>query len=134
MSKTRKNLSNQVKTKIRRKQSKRLQKLYKDPENVWGKNKNLEKFWYKLASGNEVLLIYNNDEIENYTMPKTKIAASKKYRELLNNNNIKAIITSAMSSDTYESLYKRVKNNSPNEIIKNYKKYLINLGDKEWYL
>lgn len=134
MTKTRKKLSNQVKTKIRRKQSKRLQKLYKDPENVWGKNKNLEKFWYKLASGNEVFLIYNNDEIENYTMPKTKIAASKKYRELLNNNNIKAIITSAMSSDTYESLYKRVKNKSPNEIIKNYKKYLINLGDKEWYL
>jgi len=133
MSKTRKNLLfNKIKT--IRKQSKRLQKLYKDPENIWGKNKKLEKFWHKLASGNTVILIYNNDNKEMYSMPKTKNAASKKYRELLNDNNIKVIITSAMSSDTYESLYKRVKNKSPNEIIQNYKKYLIKFRDKEWYL
>ena len=68
-------------------------------------------------------------------MPKTKNAAHKKYIELLNNNEIKAIITSAQSSDTYEALYKRVKNKSPQEIIKNYKKYLLNnSGEKEYYL
>ena len=41
-----------------------------------------------------------------------------------------------MSSDTYESLYKKVKNKTPEEIIKNYKKYLTNFGkgDKTWYL
>ena len=41
-----------------------------------------------------------------------------------------------MSSDTYEALYKRVKGITPDEIIKNYKKYLTNYGkgDKNWYL
>ena len=56
--------------------------------------------------------------------------------ELENDSNIKALITSAMSSDAYEALYKRVKNKTPNEMIKNYKKYLLNYGkgDKNWYL
>ena len=101
----------------------------------WGKNPKLEKFWRELASGKKVIIVYNNDKIENYNMPKTKNAAHKKYIELLNNNEIKAIITSAQSSDTYEALYKRVKNKSPQEIIKNYKKYLLNnSGEKEYYL
>ena len=69
-------------------------------------------------------------------MPKTRQAISNKYTELENDDNIKAIITSAQSSDTYESLYKKVKNKKPEEIIKNYKKYLTNYGnnDKNWYL
>ena len=103
---------------------------------AWGKNPKLEKFWRELASGKKVIIVYNNDKIENYNMPKTKNAAHKKYIELLNNNEIKAIITSGQSSDTYEALYKRVKNKSPQEIIKNYKKYLwqYESGEKEYYL
>ena len=56
--------------------------------------------------------------------------------ELENDSNIKALITSAMSSDAYEALYKRAKNKTPSEIIKNYKMYLLNYGkgDKNWYL
>ena len=102
----------------------------------WGKNPKLEKFWRELASGKKVIIVYNNDKIENYNMPKTKNAAHKKYIELLNNNEIKAIITSGQSSDIYEALYKRVKNKSPQEIIKNYKKYLwqYKSGEKEYYL
>ena len=102
-------------------------------ENIWGKNKNLEKFWRKLASGREVILVNKNDEKVNYKLPKTHPALGNKYRELEEDDNIKAIITSAQSSDIYESLYKRVKNKTPNEIIKNYKKYLIKDG-KTWYL
>jgi hypothetical protein len=77
--------------------------------NVWGKNKKLENFWRKLASGDKVILVYNNGKIVHYTLPKTQPAKKKKYIELENNKDIKAIITSAMSSDTYEALYKRVK-------------------------
>lgn len=122
--------------KSKTKKSKRLLKLEKDPESVWGKNKNLENFWRKLASGNKVILVYKNDKMVNYKLPKTQPAASNKYKELENDDNIKAIITSALSSDVYESLYKRVKNKTSQEIIKNYKKYLINYGkgDKNWYL
>jgi len=77
--------------------------------NVWGKNKKLENFWRKLASGDKVILVYNNGKIVHYTLPKTQPAKKKKYIELENNKDIKAIITSAMSSDIYEALYKRVK-------------------------
>lgn len=102
-------------------------------ENIWGKNKNLEKFWRKLASGREVILVNKNDEKVNYKLPKTHPALGNKYKELEEDDNIKAIITSGQSSDIYESLYKRVKNKTPKEIIKNYKKYLIKDG-KTWYL
>jgi hypothetical protein len=101
--------------------------------NVWGKNKKLEKFWRKLASGRHVILVNKNGEKSNYKLPKTHPALGNKYRELEEDNNIKAIITSTESSDVYESLYKRVKNKTPKEIIKNYKKYLIKDG-KTWYL
>ena len=119
-----------------KKKYKSILKLEKDPESVWGKNKNLEKFWTKLASGKELILIYNDNKVVNFKMPKTRQAISNKYTELENDENIKAIITSAQSSDTYESLYKKVKNKKPEEIIKNYKKYLTNYGnnDKNWYL
>lgn len=111
-------------------------KLDNDSKNVWGKNKNLEKFWRKLASGDKVIVVYTNGKIVDYTLPKTQPAKRKKYMELENDSNIKALITSAMSSDAYEALYKRAKNKTPNEIIKNYKKYLLNYGkgDKNWYL
>jgi len=103
---------------------------------IWGKNKKLENFWRKLASGDKVILVYNNGKIVHHATPKTQPAKQKKYIELENNKDIKAIITSAMSSDTYEALYKRVKDKKPDEIIKNYRKYLTNYGkgDKSWYL
>tara|TARA_B110000285_G_scaffold223769_1_gene279729 strand:- start:6630 stop:7145 length:516 start_codon:yes stop_codon:yes gene_type:complete len=121
---------------VKTKKSKRVLKLEKDPESVWGKNKKLEKFWRKLASGKEVILVYTNGKNENFKMPKTPSASSNKYKQLKNDDNIKAIITSAQSSDSYESLYKKVKNKTSHEVIKNYKKYLTNYGngDKSWYL
>jgi hypothetical protein len=122
------------KTKRRRTKRTRKRKIPTNTvENIWGKNKKLEKFWRKLASGREVILVNKNDEKTNYKLPKTHPALGNKYRELEEDDNIKAIITSAQSSDIYESLYKRVKNKTPKEIINNYKKYLIKDG-KTWYL
>ena len=111
-------------------------KLEIDTESVWGKNKKLEQFWGKLASGEELILVYTDDKKEKIIMPKTINAKIKKIEEFENDNDIKAIITSARSSDTYESLYKKVKNMTPDGVIKNYKKYLTNYGkgDKTWYL
>ena len=67
-------------------------------------------------------------------MPKAQPAASNKYKELEQDNTIKAIITSAQSSESYEGLYKRVKQKTPEEVVNKYNKYLINYGDKIWYL
>ena len=120
--------------------SKRWKKVDKtkklvDEDTVWGKNKKLENFWRKLALGEQVVVVYGDDK-KRLNMPKTRDARKNKYKELEDDKNVKAIITSAMSSDTYESLYKKVKNKTPEEIIKNYKKYLTNFGkgDKTWYL
>lgn len=131
-----KKFGNKTKSKSKRKISKRWRKVEKDSESAWGKNRKLEEFWRKLASGKEVVLVYENDKKQIYTMPKTHTAKSNKYKELENDNNIKAIITSAQSSDVYEALYKKVKNKTPQGILKNYRKYLINYGngDKSWYL
>ena len=48
-----------------------------DDANVWGKNKKLENFWRKLASGDKVILVYNNGKIVHYTLPKTQPAKQK---------------------------------------------------------
>lgn len=127
--------SNKNKSKTRKKYKRRIA-LKNATENIWGKNKKLEKFWRKLASGEQVILVYTNDKIANFIMPKKNHSKSNKYKELENDTKIKAIITSAQSSDSYESLYKRTKNKTPKEILKNYKKYLINYdkNDKSWYL
>ncbi len=116
--------------------TRKQRKVPSNESSIWGKNKKLENFWRKLASGDKVILVYNNCKIVHYTLPKTQPAKQKKYIDLENNKDIKAIITSAMSSDIYEALYKRVKGKTPDEIIKNYRKYLINYGkgDKSWYL
>lgn len=122
--------------KTKRKISKRWREVEKDPKSAWGKNKKLEDFWRKLASGKEVVIVYTNDKKETYTMPKTRKAASNKLKEFDNDTNIKAIITAAMSSDGYERLYKKASNKTPQDIINNYKKYLTNYGgdDKSWYI
>ena len=109
--------------------------LFNNQESVWGKNKNLEKFWQKLSTGTHVVLIYKDKPYNIISLPTSKIAYQKKLEEYENNPNIIAIITSAMSVDTYESLYKKVKDKTPDFVIKNYKKILTNYGkDKYWYL
>ena len=118
------------------KNSKHIKTKKSKSECVWGKNKNLEKFWEKLALGKQVIIILKNGETKKVSMPKTLEAIHNKYKVFENDDNIKVIITSAMSSDTYESLYKKAKNKSPDEVIKNYKKYLTSSrnNDKIWYL
>ena len=120
--------------KTERKTSKRWREVEKDPESAWGKNKKLEEFWRKLGSGKKVVLVYTNDKKESYTMPKTRKASSNKLKEFDNDNNIKAIITSAQSTDIYETLFKKHGNKTPNEIINNYKKYLTKIDEKLWSL
>jgi hypothetical protein len=119
--------------KRKRKKSQRTRRRKLSVGNIWGKNKKLERFWRKLASGREVILVNKNGKKNNYKLPKTHPALGNKYKELEEDDGIKAIITSAQSADVYEALYKRVKNKTPKEIIKNYKKYLTKDG-KTWYL
>lgn len=123
------------KTRKRSKSLKRRRNSQYD-DDIWGKNKKLEKLWRKLADSKMVILINKKGKMINFKLPKTHPALGNKLKELDNDDNIKAIITSASSSDVYESLYKKVKNKDPKIILKNYKKYFTNYGkgDKTWYL
>lgn len=114
---------------------KRKSKQTKDePEDVWGKNKKLEEFWRRLASGKEVVLQHKDGTIERYKMPTTLSASRKEFDKLKKDDDVKAIITSAQASDVYEALYDKTKGKTIQEIINNYKKYSRNIGDKVWYL
>ncbi len=60
--------------KRKRKKSQRTRRRKLSVGNIWGKNKKLERFWRKLASGREVILVNKNGKKNNYKLPKTKPA------------------------------------------------------------
>ena len=108
--------------------SKRLKALKKDQESVWGKNKLLEKFWQKLASGKEAVIIYTNGIHKITVLPSERKSRFVKFNEFDNNPEIKAVLISNQSTDSYELLYKKAKNKKVNEVIKNYKTYFKSSG------
>ena len=105
-----------------------------DPNTVWGKNPDLEKFWGDLASGKYVVLIYKDGTHKNVNLPKRW---TKKYQDIFvefdEDNNIVAVLSSNISQDAYEQyLYPKAKDKSVDYVIKNYKKYFkpITSGEK----
>ena len=64
------------KTRKRSKVSKRVLKMWNDPETVWGKNRELEAFWGDLSSGKSVVIIYKDKTHKYVNLPSIK---SKKY-------------------------------------------------------
>jgi hypothetical protein len=124
------------KTRKRTKVSKRVLEMWNDPETVWGKNKELEKFWGQLASGKKVVLIYKDKTHKYVNEPKR---FTKKHETMFNefkeDNNILAILSSPQSQDAYEQyLYPKAKDKSVNYVIEHYTKYFkpITAGEKLW--
>jgi hypothetical protein len=120
------------KTRKTRKVSKRVQALFDNPTSVWGKNKELEAFWQKLASGETVVLIYKDKTHKIEKLPKrgtTKLA--KAFEEFNEDDNIKAVLTSAQSQDSYELyLYPKAKDKTVAYVIENYTKYFKPFDNK----
>ena len=117
-------ISNKIK-KVSKKVSKRVLEMRNDPETVWSKNKELEKFWSDLASGKNVVVIYKNKTHKYVKVPNRY---TKKYKTFFtdfdNDSNILAILSSILSQDAYELyLYPKAKNKSVDYVIKNYTKY-----------
>jgi len=111
--------------KIIKKVSKRVLAMYKDPNTVWGKAKELEKFWSDLSSGKNVVIIYKDKSHKYITLPNRH---TKKYKsffsDLDNDPNILSVLSSNMSQDAYELyLYPKAKSQSVTNVIKNYTKY-----------
>jgi hypothetical protein len=98
-------------------------------ENIWGKNKPLEKFWRSLASGEKVVLIQKTGGHKILTMPTGKMAALKIFNTFDDDPNIVAVLSSNLSQDAYEVfLYPKAGDKSVEYVIKNYKKYFKSVG------
>ena len=117
-----------------RKVSKRVLEMWNNPESVWGKNPELEKFWGSLASGKKVVLIYKDKTHKHVNLPNI---TTKKYQttldEFQNDSNIVAILSSNQSQDAYEVfLYPKAKSKSVDYVIEHYSTYFKPLapGDK----
>jgi hypothetical protein len=117
-----------------RKVSKRVLKMWNDPETVWGKNPELEQFWSNLASEKYVVLIYRDKTHKYLNLPKR---GTKKYQtiytEFNEDTNIVAVLSSNLSQDAYEQhLYPKAKDKSVEYVIKHYDTYFkpIVSGDK----
>jgi hypothetical protein len=117
-----------------RKLSKRVLDMRKDPDSVWGKNPELERFWGDLASGKKVVIIYKDKSHKQVILPKR---TSKKYHSTLNafqeDPNVVAVLSSNASQDAYELfLYPKAKTKSVDYVIKHYTTYFKPLapGDK----
>lgn len=113
------------KNKTSKKVSKRLLEIWKDPDSVWGKNKPLELFWGNLANGKNVVVIYKNGKHKYVDMPPIKSQkVNAVYDEFDQDPDIEAVLSSSLSQDAYEVyLYPKAKSKTPEEVIRNYKKY-----------
>ena len=108
-----------------RKVSKRVLKMWNDPQTVWGKNPDLEHFWSSLASQKYVVLIYKDKTHKYLNLPKR---GTKKYQAIYadfdTDTNIVAVLSSNMSQDAYEQyLYPKAKDKTVEYVIKHYSKY-----------
>ena len=117
-----------------RKVSKRVLKMWNDPQTVWGKNPELEKFWSNLASEKCVVVIYKDKTHKYVNLPKRGTKKHQTiYTEFNEDTNILAVLSSNMSQDAYEQyLYPKAKDKSVEYVIKNYTRYFkpIVSGDK----
>jgi hypothetical protein len=103
-------------------------------ESVWGKNKPLEQFWRKLASGKKVVIIYRNAAAESrapslVSVPASKTAMKAFFDKCDADENIVAVLSSNMSQNAYEDfLYPKARDSTVQSVIDNYKKYFKSTG------
>lgn len=85
---------------------------------IRNKNKELYNFWLDLADTKHSVFIYKD---KSYKIIRKNIREEQEKAE--ENNNVIAILDSGPSFDAYRELYRKAKNKSVEEVIKNYKKY-----------
>ena len=114
---------NKKSTKKTRKLSKKKLGDFLSRDTIELKNRKLYKFWLDLADSKHSVFIYND---KSHKIIKKNIREEQEKAE--QNDNIIAILDSGPSFDSYRELYRKAKNKSVEEVIKNYKRY-FNEGD-----
>jgi len=89
-----------------------------DMDTIRNANKKLHKFWTDLADTKHSIFIYKN---KSYKIIRKNIREEQEKAE--DDTNVVAILDSGPSFDAYRELYRKAKNKSVEEVIKNYKKY-----------
>jgi hypothetical protein len=89
-----------------------------DMDTIRNANKKLHKFWMDLANTKHSIFIYKN---KSYKIIRKNIREEQEKAE--GDDNVIAILDSGPSFDAYRELYRKAKNKSVEEVIKNYKKY-----------
>jgi hypothetical protein len=89
-----------------------------DMDIIRNANKKLHKFWTDLADTKHSIFIYKN---KSYKIIRKNIREEQEKAD--DDNNVVAILDSGPSFDAYRELYRKAKNKSVEEVIKNYKKY-----------
>lgn len=114
---------------MKRGKSARLLKMEADPDSVWGKNKPLEKLWENMASGRNIVVIYDKGNHKILDVPRGKMAIRAFYDSFDEDSKVVAVLSSNMSQDAYEVyLYPKAKDNSVEYVIKNYTKFFKPFG------
>ena len=93
-------------------------------------HKNLASFWHELATGNMIALVMADG-----TIKRIRKNINKVWKESEENDDVEAVITSAMSWDTFERLEERSNGLSPTKLLQNYKKYFNKkrvMTSKDW--
>ena len=118
--------------KQRRGKSARVVAMEADPTTVWGKNKPLERFWRKLASGEKAVIIYTTSASRPPTIvnvPTGNTAMKAFYDKCDADPNIVAVLSSNISQDAYEVfLYPKACDSTVRDVIHNYNKYFKSSG------
>jgi predicted Fe-Mo cluster-binding NifX family protein len=115
----------------RKRETKKYKKYNKDEKDKELKelkeNTELKNFWNKLASGKEIVVIYDSGNYKMISLPANPSSALSKLKEYAEDDNVKVILTSNMSYDAYELLENKSirygHNGNIIQILKNYHKY-----------
>jgi hypothetical protein len=88
-------------------------------------NVKLKNFWIKLAKG-KIVIVYKNGSFKMTTSHSPTAKLKEQYDAFDDDQDIVAILSSPMSTDAYDGLYKRAKDSSVEFVIQNYKKFFKN--------
>jgi hypothetical protein len=106
-----------------------LQRQEKDPNNSFNKNKKLQKWWQGLAVKFLVLVFRDGSSEYKYLQRKSSAARRKEYANMIETANadsdVSAVLTTNGSWEAYDNLYQNAKSKSPEEVIRNWRKYFF---------
>ena len=90
---------------------------------------NLQNMWVKISSGEMIYTVDKKNIIKRHHKP-----TKREIEKMEEDGNVKYILSSAMSNDSFERLVKKAKGKSFTQLLSDYKKYWKDTDGKYRYL